>query len=504
MPVVEIPLGEWMPDAPSFKNPGCVVADNVIPQTGGYGPLPSLVSQSEFASGAVVGARQMFDNSGSSLIVGGTDDALFVRRGAFTETAGLSSLGTGEAWDFAQFNNFVIATAANNNPQYLTNIDSDNTFSDLTGSPPVAKRCAKVSDFLMLGNIAGAPNRIQWSALNSPTGSWAADRLTQAGSLDLPVEYGEVQRIVGGRYALVFQKRGIHRLSYVGPPAVWRADVISDERGAVAPWSVVTVGSITFFFAQDGWYLTNGAEVRPIGQRRVNEWFLANVSQGEIANIQGAIDWQNESIVWAFTDATADSYNRLLIYSWAQDRWSTASIPVGWLVGSIADGVSLDSLDAIYGNLDNIPLSLDDPSFKQGARVLSAFVDAGDAGSFNADFSNDFNNGDGGESEYHLFNGEPAEATWQTGEFQPSPARRVHISEVFPLMEAEEWNMTAQLTTRDNRGQVTGSSVGAAGWSGFCPVRGEGQKASVTLTKPQGNWTAAQGIQVRYRPAGYR
>lgn len=504
MPVVEIPLGEWLPDAPDYKNPGCVVADNVIPQAGGYGPFPSLVSQAESTGGKVVGAAQMFDNAGNSLIVGGTSDTLFVRRSSFSATTSATALDAGEAWDFAQFNDFVIAAGVNNTPQYLSDIDSDDTWEALPGSPPEAKHVAKVADFLMLGNIDGAPNRIQWSGINNPTGSWAPSRLTQAGSLDLPMEYGQVQRIVGGRYALVFQERGIHRLSYVGPPQVWRADVISDERGAVAPFSVVNLGYLTWFLAQDGWYVTNGSEVQPIGQMKVNEWFLQNVAQGSIAQTHGAVDWQNECIMWAFINVTSDAYDTILTYSWAQDRWSTASVTVAWLVGSIADGVDLDSIDTLYGNLDNIPGSLDAAEFKQGARVLAAFISPVAPGDFNNDFSADFNIEDGNISTYCVFNGEPAEATWRTGEFQPSPARRVHVSEIFPIMEADAWDMTAQLVMRDNRGQITASSTGTAGWSGFCPVRGEGQKVSVTLTKPSGPWATAQGIQVRFRPAGYR
>ena len=140
MAVVEIPLGEWLPSQPSFKNPGCEVADNVIPTAGGYGPLLSLSGKSETVTETVMGAEQMFDNSDNSIIVGGSDTYLFIRRSSITETSGLTSIGTGEAWDFAQFNDFVVATAANNAPQYLTDIDSDNTWSALSGSPPNAKR----------------------------------------------------------------------------------------------------------------------------------------------------------------------------------------------------------------------------------------------------------------------------------------------------------------------------------------------------------------------------
>lgn len=485
--IAEIPFGEWLPDAPSFKNPGCEEADNVVPITGGYGPFPALVASGQTVTGAVRGAQRLYDNAGSSVIVGGTDTRLFIRRSTITQTTGMTSIGASEAWDFAQFNDFVFATAANNNPQYLTDIDSDSTWSALTGSPPVAKRCARVGDFLMLGNTATGVNFIEWSAFNNPAGAWAASRLTQAGSAGLPTEYGAVQRIMGGRYATVFQQRGISRLTYVGPPVVWRADPVSKDRGAVAPFAVVSIGYLSYFLSQDGFFVTNGSSVEPIGTQRVNSWFFANVAQSMIAEVHGTVDWQRECIVWAFTSKVGATYDRVIIYSFSQNRWSTGTCAPGWLVGSTLSGTDLEGLDAIYGNLDAVPLSLDSAEFAPSSGILAAFV----MGTSTADYS--------------TFAGAPLAATWETGEFQPSPGQRVFVSEVTPLMQTDEWDASAVLFMRDQRGVRTASAAATAGWSGFAPVRGEGNKVAVRLTKPAGTaWSEAQGVQVNYRPAGQR
>lgn len=485
MPLIDIPFGEWLPSKGSFKNPGCEVADNVIPTPGMYSPFPMLIGQSQTVTGAVKGAAQMFNATGS-IIVGGTDDRLFIRGSTITQTTGLSSIGAGEAWDFARFNAFVFATAANNDPQYLDNIDSDTSWSALPGSPPAAKRCAKVGDFLMLGDCDGVPHRLQWSAFNNPAGSWAASRLTQAGSVDLDPNLGGIQRIVGGRYATVFQQRGIQRISYVGPPQVWRADIVSVDRGAVAPFAVVPVGYTTYFFAQDGFYVTNGSSVENIGNSRIDRWFFENANQARLAEMQGAIDWQNESIVWAFCGEGSETFNRLLVYSWSQNRFSTATVPVGWVVGSQLDGVDLDSLDAIYTDLDSIPLSLDSAEFRPRDRRLSAFVTGAST------------------SEYSTFTGTPMKATFETGEFQPSPHQSVYVSEVSPIMDADEWDALFTLIMRDNKGNLTFSNETPIGNNGFSPIEGEGKKATIRMVKPAGTvWDNAQGVHVRFQPAGF-
>lgn len=510
MPVVEIPFGEWLPSAPTFKNPGCEVADNVIPTAGSsYGPFQAITINADFdltdeegtlleeegsaeelnvekasdeAASAVKGARQLFDSSANNVIVGGTDTTLFVRRSTLEETSGFSSIGSGEAWDFAQFNQFVVATANNNAPQYLTALNSDNEWSALTGSPPNAKRCARVGDFLMLGNVASAETRIQWSAYNDPTGSWAASRLTQAGSADLPLEGGPVQRIIGGRYALVFQERAISRLSYVGPPLVFRRDEVTSERGAIAPFAVVQVGFLVYYLAQDGFYVTNGSQNEPIGNNRINRWFFDTVDQRKIGEVHGAVDWQNESIVWMFSEG-GTGYDRALIYTWGQNRFASATFNVDWIVGSQEDGIDLDSLDATYSDLDSIPVSLDSAQFRSGERILGGFQD----------------------NVYGTFSGGALEAVFETGSTQVSPGQRAFISEVMPIIDAQTRDERILVKSWDNRHGASQSSEKVTGWSGFAPVRAECQKAAVRVTKPANTvWEGAQAVQVRFRPAGYR
>lgn len=479
----EVMFGQWLPSAPAFKNPGCEVAKNVIPQPGeAYGPLRSLEGGGLSASSKVKGAEILFNNSDDFLIVGGTNSTLFVQTTTLTETTGMTGIGDGEAWDFARFNDFVFATAVGNAPQYLSDVDSDTSWSTAPGSPPVAKFCAKVGEFLMLGNIDGAPYRVQWSPYNNPTGTWGVDRRTQASFADLDASFGEVMRISGGRYATVFQKRGIQRLSYVGPPLVWRADVIDEDRGCIAPFAVASLGYLNYFLAEDGFWVTNGSSVQPIGTNRINAWFFDNVNPDKKDRTQAAVDWENEVIVWSFISGSGDQYDTLLFYSWPHDRWSYAKVDVDWIVASKEAGTDIDSLDAIYGDLDSIPVSLDSSLFRPGESILAAYS----AGA------------------YKTFTGTPYEATFETGELQPSPMRRVFVNEVMPIGDVTDWDFTARLKMRDNFGAQTESAQVATGWNGASPVRGEGQKMAVELVKPAGEWSNIQGVQVRYKEAGYR
>ena len=374
----------------------------------------------------------------------------------------------------------------------------------------------------MLGGIAGAPSRIQWSAYNDPTATWGQDRLTQAGYADLTAEFGEVQKIVGGRYAIVFQQRGIQRLSYVGPPLIWNAQTVSEDRGAVAAHSVVTVGYNSYFLSQDGFYVTNGSSVEPIATQRVNKWFYERVDQSAISETHGTVDWQNECIVWAFRSPERGYFDNLLIYSWAQNRWSSGSVPVDWLTASQVSGTDIDSIDALYGALDDIPISLDSQEFAPKQRVLAAFMNSSrmapyisgtswvlitgywdDAGMW--EDSSIWMDADLELSVYTTFSGPPLEATLQTGQFQPGTSRFAYVTEVHPLINSVDWDAEIQVLGVDQRNQWVSSDQKAVGWGGFAPVRAYGQKLSVRMVKPSGSaWEDAQGVQVKYRAEGRR
>lgn len=499
MPTIEVPLGEFLPAFPKQNNPGCVVANNCIPAEGGYAPLsapdarPTTVTRPDTSTastflGPVLGANLLFRNDGTPIIVGGAADTLFVRVGsAATETTVAASVPDGEYWDFAQFNDFVFATTLANNPYYLTDIDTDVSWSTLTGSPPKAKYCERFADFLMLGYIDGAPTRIQWSGFNNPAGSWTASRLTQAGFADLDPRMGEITALVGGRYPMVFQERGVSLVQYVGPPTVWRVSLVSEDRGCIAPYSVATIGAQTFFLSQDGFYVTNGSEFVPIGSQRVNKWFFNTVDNAAIGKTQAAVDWQNRSVVWAFQSVGATERDRLLIYSWEQDRFSTATITADWLVGARVDATTLEDLDGLFATLEDVTPSMDSAVWLAGDRVLGAFTS------------------NSGESTYNTLNGPALQADWELGAFQPSPGQRAFVSQAQPVFEATDWTMQAAAIAADNERVETVSAYGSPGVDGAIPLRADGKEMRLAVRVPAGSdWRRAQGVQLTFRGSGRR
>jgi hypothetical protein len=490
MRTAEIKFGEWTPSAPDYGANTLTEANNLIPRPGGYGPFPGPVSTEDSIGGACLGAAGFWGDGGSSVIVGGASDRLFVRTGGTLtqQTSGITTVTDGY-WDFCMFKQRVVATSLQNTPKTLDDVETDTSWADLGGSPPQARYCARVENFLMLGNIASNPQRVQWSAFNNPEGTWGQDRLTQAGYVDLPSELGPVQRIVGGAAPVVFQERGIQAIRKTNGPTVWSLEEIEQGSGCVAPFSVVTAGFRTFFLSQDGFKVTNGSQVDNIGANRVNQWFFETVQPARLSEVRGTVDWPNQCIVWTWADddATATENNRLLIYSWAQDRWCSGRLSSSWIVGAQLDYTTLEEIGALYATLEDVPVSFDDPRWQARDRALFIFAD------------------DGGTETIYSLSGSTLEASLTTAEFQPEPGRRVFASQAHPLVECCPTKVEVATATQGNVGSPVFSAFSAAGVGGFAPIRADGRRIAIRMRWPAGTiWNNATGVQVGFRVSGGR
>lgn len=490
-----IPFGDWLPDQPDYKNPGLQTAQGVYPSAGGYSPFFGAIGQGATTTEPVLGAEMYLDNNSNPQVFGGSSTRLFtLRSGTVTETSGYSAV---ERWAFERFGDFVVAVSIENDPQYLTSVASDDTWSALPGTPPRAAQVGKVDDFLVFGDLndnadggsVAAPNRVRWSAKNSPTTDWVTDRGELSGFRDLDPRYGRVTAIVGGRYGLVFQERAIWRMVFVGAPIVFEFEPVSVDRGCIASDSAVTIGTDTFYLSQDGFSVTNGAGAEPIGNNRVNEWFAENVDETVLKFVHGAVNWPARCIIWTFRGSGAQRYNLQVIYNFVLDRWSHATELLDYLVKFKVAGETLGSLVGTYPTLqDASAFTLGSQEWKARDLVFGGFIESG-AG-----------------SEFALFSGDAVAATFLTGETQIAPGSRSEVSGIWPVLETTSAQVMTRVRTRNQQGGAdtyTPATTRAA--DGFCPHKVDGWIHAAEVVIPEGtNWDNAQGVIIRAKRTGRR
>lgn len=454
-----IPFGEWLPDLPDKDNPGSTIAKNAIPELSSFRHLNSLSAFSNALSGPCVGAAWFRSVDGTIQNFAGVSDKLYRLSGS--TWSDVSALGgySGNNWEFAKWGDRVIAVNGEDEMQDFT-MASDTIFTTMNTLFPVAHHIGVIKDHVVIGNISDTtdkPNRVWFSGYNNAD-IWESSLQYQSDYQDLLGRGGAVQRIVPGASGIIFQEHSIWRMSYEGPPTIFRFDEIERGRGTPAPNSVVWLGGAIFFYGQDGFYVFDGQAARPIGNNRVNQWFLANIDNEKLGEIRGAIDRKNHLIFWSFPSATASGgiNDLVLIYNMLADKWSYAAFD---------SSVLFEYTDDSTGETELIGF---DAAHKSGT-----------------------------------FSGSALTAVLETKEISGNDGRRTFISMLRPLIEGAG-SVSVQVGSRDRQQDSTswGSSL-SVNDLGTCSTRNNARYNRLRATISSG-FDHANGIEIKTRASGAR
>lgn len=225
------------------------------------------------------------------------------------------------------------------------NYDTGDIVLVLSGAPPAG-------DAIYAKYTLAAPYRVHWSAIGDPT-NWpipltAAAIAAQSGYEDLDAEFGSVMFIAGyPLYAVIFQRSGIQRAQYVGGQVVFNFGAVSRNRGLVTKGAACQVGTSVYFLSQDGFFVTDGTAVQPIGTDQDNEagiddWFWSNVNLAAIDNIRCGYQSSTRCMYWAIPTGANVYPDTQLIYNPQANRWTRAQISCQ-IVWTDDDGSTVES-----------------------------------------------------------------------------------------------------------------------------------------------------------------
>jgi len=397
---------------------------------------------------------------------------------------------TGETTDFitfTQFGEYVIASNGVDPAQYYL-MGTSTAFANLTaiqtaGTAPVFKVSGVVRDFLVTGNISGSTNRIQWSGINDIS-AWTGK---QSDLQDLPGSGGQVVAITSGEVGYVFRQNQIIRMDYVGGATVFRLSVISPNRGAMFGRTVCQDNRRVFFYADDGFYEIQGDNVIPIGVEKVNRFFDLNLNKAYSDRICAAIDPFNQLAMWLYPSAsnttnTTGICDRIIIYNYVTKKWSLAKCNASTIFSQFIGAYTVELMDIISENLDNINASLDTDFWSGGQMLLGAI-----------------------DSDYKaaIFSGTSNECEIETSELEPFPGLRANITGVRPIVDA---TATVTVKTRERLADnETESSSSSMVTSGINPVRKSGRYIRANVKIASGTiFNHAQGVDLIASRAGQR
>lgn len=490
--MAEISFGPYEPDVASVGTSKTSYVKNVFPSVNGYSPMRDVNDFTSAMSGFCRGMFGAVQLDGSSVVFGGNDTKLYKLNGttrAWDDVSrtvgGAYAVGARELWDFCQFGNVIIATTDSNAVQAYT-LGSSTNFAALSGSPPQARRCAVVGDFVVLASLSssGQANRIQWSAINDATG-WTVGT-NQSDYQEFP-DGGFVQGVSGGEIGLVFQDRAIRRMVYVGPPNIFEFQRVSESKGVLLRYSICKSAGVTYFLSNDGFYKIDlSGQMTPIGANRVNKTVLAELDTSSHRYMIGVADPNAPRILWYYKTLSSSSINyfdKMIAYDWSLDRWSPAeSLSVAAAAPIIQLSATLEGLDAVSSSLDALPYSLDNYTYDYAQRVLVMH----------------------GDNTAGFLDGDTLEAIIDTPEGAVGNGVRTFVRDLAPVGDASGAYVSVRYRDRliDSLTTSTESQIGVRG---YAPQRVNARFNTVRVRVPAGSsWTYMRGVDVNGRTGGLR
>jgi hypothetical protein len=276
-------------------------------------------------------------------------------------------------------------------------------------------------------------------------------------------------------------------MDYVGGSTVFRLSVISPNRGAVNGRTVCQDNRQVFFYADDGFFQIDGDNVIPIGAEKVNRFFDVDLNKAFSDRICAAVDPFNQLALWLYPSAnntsnTTGICDRILIYNYATKKWSLANANASTIFSQFVGAYTVELMDIISGNLDQINIALD-TDFWSGGQLLLGAID------------NDY--------KAAIFSGTANEGEIETSEVELYPGLRSNVQSVRPIVDAEA---TVTIKTRDRLADtVTSSSEISMNSTGVNPVRQSGRYIKINVKTPSGvAWSDAQGIELVASRSGLR
>ena len=478
---MQLKFGEWLPDQPAHLNPGANVATNVYFARDSYKRFPSLVNYSSNNIGADCrGGGSFRDNAGNVYnFVAKNTDIYQLDGGTFTSRKGSLTGTNTDYWTFTQFGNYVIASNGVDAPQYYLMGTSTN-FANLSaiatdGTPPTFRVSGVIRDFLVTGNQSSNQNRVQWSGINDITTWTAGSKL--ADSQDLPGSGGEIVAITSGELGYVFRQNQIVRMDFVGGATTFRFSVVSPNRGAVYGKTVCQDNRRVFFYADDGFFEINGDTIKAIGAEKVNRFFDLDLNKAFSDRICAAVDPFNQLALWLYPSASNTSNttgicDRLIIYNYATEKWSLAEADASFIFSQFVGAYTVELMDIISQNLENINIALD-TDFWSGGQLLLGAIDT--------------------DYKAAIFSGTANEIEIETSEVELYPGYRSIIEGVRPIVDA---TATVSVKTRERLADSpTATSYASMQSDGLNPLRTSGRYIRANVKIASGTtFTNAQGV----------
>lgn len=491
-----VPFGDFEPDRKVTDSQVLASGANIVRLPLGWGP------QKDFAAGDLVPlpgicrGAYVVSYEGLTRIFAATADDLFEYnfgtpdwdsvKGALT-----IALDDGATVKFDRRGNWLRACDGTNKLMRFDLTDATTpVFVTTSDAPAGLIQVGSYYDLTVGIYNIGDQAIVAWSDTDDDTTWIDSGSPGLAGEQPLPGG-GLATGIAIGETVLVFQRTKTHRFQYTADATNILSRVeIDTGRGALGPDTVCVAGNRIFFISVDGFYAADwSGAVVPIGQDRVNEFFLDACAQIDRPFALAIEEPFAERVLFHYLDADVSGavYTKMMAYDYSLDKWSPPTDrEVQYIMPTITPGTTLEDIEAEFGTLEAFGRSLDSRDLQPSDGLLAAF---------NA------------SNVYGTLEGDTLAARLRTAPYMEPEGRRVKVSGAYPIGNGmpENWTMTVGMKERLNADPIWSADTAPEPVTGMAMFHVSGRSAEFEMSIPAGEeWTRIEKLDAQSRAEGWR
>jgi hypothetical protein len=474
-----LPVGPWRPDAASPNSGFAVTAENAKPKRSGqklgYGPFPALVQ--------AIGAEALPDDPRGDVSLvkaDGTYEVYFATATTieqmdssfqFTSVATGLNITAGDDMSFVPFGSYLINTNTTDG-MAAYNFETPAGNNAISGAP-ASRFVFSANNVLIALDCDGNNRRMQTSGLGLYN-AWSSD-----GADGKTFEDGGA--LISGcdlqnGAALIAQDNAIRLMQFGGAPdgAMYRISKVADGLGVVGPRALIGFNGKAWFMSSRGPYeYILGGQPRAIGEGKVADWFLSQISTEDLRKVKTWIDPESNVVGFQFRRngvASTTIWEDCLCYDYEIGEWFTLDVTAALITRIATAGYTVDGPYASI-LVDDNPTPVDDRLYQGGQPVLAALDE---------------------DLKFATFSGTPLAATLETCEMTTFGHQRV--TGVKAIVDTADATVRLGAKQRYQNSLTWGDAV-ALDVDGFAPVDEAGEVYALRMNVPAGStWNNAEGF----------
>jgi hypothetical protein len=187
------------------------------------------------------------------------------------------------------------------------------------------------------------PMLIRWSDQENSV-LWFPQATNQAGSVRLSHGSKIITAVQVRQEILVFTDVSLYSMQYLGPPAVWGVQLLSDNISIASNRAAIAVAGVTYWMGDDKFYMYDGrTQTMPCDLRQLVFQDFNTEQVGQV--FATSVEKFNE-VWWFYCSQNSNTNDRYVVYNYLEKVWYYGTMSrTAWLDASIITNYPLSAFN---------------------------------------------------------------------------------------------------------------------------------------------------------------